>query len=263
MPDNEHPRQQDKDESQEFLDSLPELKSGEKYAFGCHPGVPCFNACCGDLNLMLTPYDVLRLRRHLAKPSRDFLQGWCEVAPAGNAGFPMARLRMLDNSRRSCPFVRKEGCSVYADRPGACRTYPLGRAARMADDGSVIEQFFIVREPHCKGFEETSEWTSAEWLADQGLEPYNAMNDRYMVLINRVAGLGRGLDQKMTGLAVLALYQLDDFQRFIGQMRVFERVQLSEDRQRAILGDEEQTLGFALDWLELMLFGECEGLEKC
>ncbi|MBU1247988.1 MAG: YkgJ family cysteine cluster protein [Proteobacteria bacterium] len=250
------------DESQEFLDSLPELKKGETYAFACHPGVECFNACCGDLNLMLTPYDVYRLRKELEKPSRDFIQGYCEVAAAGNAGFPMAQLRMLDNPKRSCPFVRSAGCSVYGNRPGACRTYPLGRAARMANDGSVIEQYFIVQESHCKGFEEDKQWTSQEWLADQGMEEYNEFNDQYMVLINRFAGLGMQLDAKKLNIAFLALYQLDDFQQFIRQMKLFDRVLVSEERQAAILADELEALRFGLDWIELMLFGESENLER-
>lgn len=250
------------DESQDFLDNLPELKKGEKYVFNCHLGVECLNACCGDLDLMLTPYDVYRLRKELNKPSREFIQAFCEVAAAGNAGFPMARLRMLDNAGHSCPFVRTQGCSVYGNRPGACRTYPLGRAARMSDVGDVIEQYFIVCEDHCKGFGEPNEWTSAQWLADQGLEEYNAFNDRYMVLIGRYAATGMQLDAQKLNICFLALYQLDDFQRFILEMRLFERVQVDDERKKRILDDELEALSFGLDWMELMLFGESENLEK-
>ena len=31
------------------------------FTFACHPGVPCFTECCRELDLALTPYDVLRL----------------------------------------------------------------------------------------------------------------------------------------------------------------------------------------------------------
>lgn len=250
------------DEAQDFLNNLPELKKGEKYAFLCEPGVECFNACCGDLDLMLTPYDVFRLRKELGKASRDFIQGYCEVAAAGSAGFPMAKLRMQDDAKRSCPFVRTEGCSVYGNRPGACRTYPLGRAARMTNDGDIVEQYFVVQEDHCKGFGAESKWSSQEWLADQGLEEYNEFNDRYMLLINRYAGLGLSLDAKKLNICFLALYQLDDFQKFILQMRLFERVNVSDERKKRILEDELEALSFGLDWMELMLFGESENLEN-
>ena len=53
------------DASRELLDSLPELKPDETFCFDCNPDVPCFNRCCAELTLPLTPYDVLRLRRNL------------------------------------------------------------------------------------------------------------------------------------------------------------------------------------------------------
>ena len=42
------------------------------FTFACHPEVPCFNQCCRRLNLVLTPYDVLRLKNHLGMSSEEF-----------------------------------------------------------------------------------------------------------------------------------------------------------------------------------------------
>ena len=61
------------DASRELLDSLPELKPDETFCFDCNPDVPCFNRCCAELTLPLTPYDVLRLRRNLGLGSEEFL----------------------------------------------------------------------------------------------------------------------------------------------------------------------------------------------
>ena len=55
------------------LDALPALGADDRLGFACHPGVPCFNACCRDLDLLLYPYDVLRLRRALGLDSPGFL----------------------------------------------------------------------------------------------------------------------------------------------------------------------------------------------
>ena len=55
----------EKDASREFMENLPELEPGKTFCFACHPEVPCFNRCCAELTLPLTPYDVLRLRRHM------------------------------------------------------------------------------------------------------------------------------------------------------------------------------------------------------
>lgn len=251
-----------RDETQEFLDHLPELRPGATFQFACHPQVPCFNACCSDLTLMLTPYDVLRLRRGLGMASREFIRPFCEVAAQGTAGFPTVRLRMLENDRRACPFVREAGCSVYENRPSACRTYPLGRATRLDDAGQPMEQFFVVKEPHCRGFEQQRQWSSETWLANQGLEDYNRFNDRLMELMSRVRRAGRSLDQKQVNLAFLALYQPDDFRRFVQDMGVLSHVVLDPERERAMLQSEEAMLEFGMDWLELALIGRCATLAR-
>ncbi|MCM0754786.1 YkgJ family cysteine cluster protein [Desulfovibrio aminophilus] len=249
-----------KDATEQFLDSLPELKPGETFRFACHPGVPCFNACCGDLNLMLTPYDTLRLRRGLGGlPSRLFVEKLAEISARAD-GFPTMRLRMEEGARKPCPFVRPEGCSIYADRPGACRTYPLGRATRPGEDGVLLEQFFVVREPHCRGFEQEGEWTAESWLKDQGLEPYNEANDRYMRLVADWRAAGRGLDSRRAGMVFLALYQPDDFQRFLRDMKMFERLEAEPGREERVMADEEAALDFGLDWLRLTLLGQAVNL---
>jgi hypothetical protein len=50
------------------------LKNHQTFCFTCSPQVACFNACCRDLNQVLTPYDVLCLKEFLNMPSGDFLE---------------------------------------------------------------------------------------------------------------------------------------------------------------------------------------------
>ncbi len=250
----------DFDATKRFLESLPEVGQEEEFAFACHPEVPCFNACCSDLTLMLTPYDVLRLRKHLQISSNEFFTDHGEMHMAPDTGLPLCHLRMCDDSRKSCPFVRKEGCSVYPDRPAACRTYPLGRATRPGENGSIQERFFLVREPHCQGFAQKKTWTPKTWLKDQGLKPYNAANDRYMRFLAKVKGLGTPVSTKQANVAALALFQLDNFQHFLQDSHLLEAFEI-EDAQRArIFKEEEQRLFFALDWLELILLKHSETL---
>jgi Fe-S-cluster containining protein len=251
----------DADATQAFLDSLPEVKPGESFRFACHPGVACFNACCGDLTLVLTPYDVYRLRKHLGLSSRDFIAAHAEAALAPDTGYPVFRLKMReDAAHKPCPFVTQRGCSVYPDRPGACRTYPIGRATKLDAAGEVVEQFFLVREDHCRGFAEDREWTPETWTADQGLRVYESMNDRLMRLLARQRELGVPLPQKKAGMVALALYQLDNFQKFVNDVHLLDRLELSEERKAGVLADEEKALDFALDWLGLALYGEAGGL---
>jgi len=56
-----------------ILEGTKRLAAGQTFAFTCHPGVPCFNACCADVNIILTPLDVLRLARSRGLHTREFL----------------------------------------------------------------------------------------------------------------------------------------------------------------------------------------------
>lgn len=253
------------DETREFLENLPELGQEDRFCFDCNPGVPCFNQCCAELTLPLTPFDVLRLRRNLGMTAEEFLHLHSTMSNYPDTGFPMPMLRMLEGPGEPCPFVSQAGCTVYEDRPGACRCYPLGRGTRLTDNG-VAEKFFMVREPHCHGFDKGTDRTPAEWFADQELVEYNLANDRYMRLMAMVKATGKPLDQRMANMVLLCLFQVDKFRELIGKMRIFSRVELDAARQDAIMADslegDKVALEFALDWVELVLFGKSAGLEK-
>ncbi|QLA16359.1 YkgJ family cysteine cluster protein [Desulfolutivibrio sulfoxidireducens] len=255
--------QQATDATQAFLDSLPELGPGESFRFACHPSVPCFNACCGDLNLMLTPYDTLRLRRSLRLGAGEFARLYANLTLTPDTGFPMLALEMLPNKpRKPCPFVSEKGCLVYENRPGACRTYPLGRATRLDDNGQVVEQYFVVREPHCRGFQESTSWDAPSWLKDQGLTDYYHFNDRYMRLMALARTHGIRLAQKQANMVFLAQYTPDAFQDFIVRMNLFEHLLMDPSLPERILADEVACLEFGLDWLELLFFGSSPTLAR-
>lgn len=255
----------DKDLSQRFLDEHEELAPGQGFQFACHPGVPCFGACCSALDLMLMPYDALRLRRATGQSSREFVREYADMTALPGVGLPLLHLHMQDTAAKRCPFSRADfTCAVYENRPSACRTYPLGRATRPGAQG-VEEQIFVIREPHCKGFAETSQWNPATWMTDQGLGAYNASNDRFMALASSLRGqaecTGQRLGQQQAGMAGLALYQPDDFQRFLVGSQLMDRLDMSAARRDAVLHDEEACLDFGFDWLELSLLGQTEHLQ--
>ena len=255
----------DMDDSREFLENLPELGADETFCFDCNPQVPCFNRCCAELTLPLTPYDVARLRRHLGIDSEEFLSAFAAMRSFPDTGFPLPMLRMLQGPGEPCPFVGPAGCSVYEDRPGACRCYPLGRGTKMAG-GGVSERFFLVREDHCHGFDQGSTRTPRQWFADQELEDYNAANDRYMRLMAMVRATGKPLEARLVTMSVLCLYQLDKFRELITRMRIFEHVDADAARQAAVMEDspvgDAAALDFGLDWMELVIFGKSRGLNR-
>lgn len=165
-----------------------------KFQFKCHKDIPCFTKCCAALNLLLTPYDILRLKNRMNIPSDFFLDKYTDSKVDNRSRFPMVYLRMSDGEREDCPFLDKnDGCIVYEDRPGSCRIYPVGRAtAKPEGKGTVTERFFLVREDHCMGFNEGKQWTVQEWMNNEGLEQYNFMNDQWMEIITSMKDLGSG-----------------------------------------------------------------------
>ena len=105
---------------------------------------------------MLTPYDILRMKKRLNLSSEEFLAIYTELRILEKTDLPIVTLKLLDDEQKSCPFVRdEEGCIIYADRPTTCRYYPLGIASlSYTEQREGDEFFFFIKEPHCKGFDE-------------------------------------------------------------------------------------------------------------
>jgi hypothetical protein len=159
------------------------LSPTDRFRFACGETVPCFNACCRDLNQFLTPYDILRLKRNLSMTSREFLTAYVAIHAGPQTGLPVAAFRETAGDH-PCPFVDASGCRVYPDRPSSCRIYPIARMiSRSRETGEITAHYALLKEAHCRGFEEGREWRVAEWLANQGVDPYNEMNDRLLEII--------------------------------------------------------------------------------
>ena len=190
---------------------LTPLPPDPRFAFDCRPGVSCFNACCRDLSQALTPYDVLRLARGLDLRTGEFLRRYALIGTGPGSGLPVVSLAPADPQQLTCPFLTPQGCRVYADRPSSCRTYPLVRLVRRSrDTGQLKEDFMLLREPHCRGFESGRSWTPAEWVESQGLAPFQAENDLLLELIAFKNRFHPGpLAPRAAAEAAAALYDAD------------------------------------------------------
>ena len=199
-------------------EEMSELGLDDSFSFACDPDVSCFNACCRDLNQFLTPYDVLRLARHLGMASGEFLGRYTAVHTGPQTGLPVVTLKPGDNVFLICPFVSEAGCRVYSDRPASCRIYPLIRVlARSRETGETYARYMLLKEPHCKGFDRGTPQTVRQWMADQGLSPYNRMNDALMSVIALKNQMLEGpLPKPLADFFYAACYDLDGFR---GQLK--------------------------------------------
>jgi hypothetical protein len=198
--------------------SLPQnvrrLGDDEVFKFSCHPKVACFTDCCRQLDLALTPYDVLRLRRSLGISATEFLERYAIVEKTDTDIFPQVVLAMVDDGQASCPFVNENGCLVYHDRPGACRTYPVGRGAYLDEKGRAAELFVLLTEPHCHGFAAGPGVTINHWVAEQELAVYNEANDLLMTILHhRRIKEGFRANERQQKQFLNTLYDLETFRQ--------------------------------------------------
>lgn len=234
-----------------------QVTADQQFVFACHPNVPCFTECCRELDLALTPYDVLRLKRSLNISSTQFLEQYVIIEWEEPQLFPTCYLTMVDDGRASCVFVHASGCSVYQDRPGSCRAYPVGRGASIHREKAVVESLVMIREPHCKGFAETNGQTITSYLLAQGIEAYNQFNDALLPLLQhpKIQQQEFRPSRQQLDQYILALYDLDQFRKDIADGHISPHTPLAPKHLKGIAGDDEELLLLGIDWLMQEFFG--------
>jgi Fe-S-cluster containining protein len=246
------------DIKREFPEGMVPL-GNSVFHFRCEPDVKCFMTCCRRLDLILYPYDVIRLKNRLSMSSEEFMRRHTRLGPGSHPFFPAVMLLMAANEEQACPFLDKEGCTVYEDRPTACRTYPLERAVdRNPSRGRPREYYFMTNHPYCLGHREKKEWTVKTWLKDQKVQQYNAVNDLWAevdTLFAQNPWQGEGVGGPRQQLAFMVCYNIDAFRSFALENKLFDRFKLGNSRRRILEHDDEALLKFGFDWLKLILGG--------
>jgi Fe-S-cluster containining protein len=237
--------------------TLIPLSLDDTFKFSCNAGVPCFNECCKDVNQFLSPYDVLRLKRHFGMTSGEFLEKYTTQHIGPETGLPVVCLKTDPADGFTCPFVSAEGCRVYDSRPSSCRTYPLARMlSRSRETGRITIQYGLLIEPHCLGHGQDRGQSVREWIASQDIAAYDAMNDRMMDIISLKNRLIPGpLDLKSRHLFSMACYDLDAFRKYLADNFSHQRLGLNAESWQLLLEDDVALLKFSLNWLKQTLFG--------
>jgi len=239
------------------------LGPDSKFQFKCHKEVSCFTKCCRGIDIMLTPYDVILLKKRLGLSSEEFIAIYTELKLLEKTDLPVVTLKMLDDDRKSCPFVKDErGCIIYEDRPTTCRYYPLGVASLSHEAEESQEQndgqdfFFFVKEPHCMGFEEEKEWTVTEWRRDQGVDIHDEVNAEWTDLIVRKRSFPASMkfSEKSKQMYFTGCYNLDKFRDFVFKSSFLTLYDIDDQTLEEIKEDDMKLLNFSCKWLKEILF---------
>jgi len=243
---------------EQILKEYPRLSRDDKFTFKCHPGVPCYNECCADINIFLTPYDIIRLKNNLGITSDEFLKQYTISPFDQNLKYPVMLLKMRDDEKKSCHFVAEKGCTVYEDRPWACRMYPVGLASPGENHEELDKEFyFLLEESSCKGHLEKNEQSISEWLKDQGIEEYDKMGRYFKDLtLHKFFREGGNLEPAKVEMFHTVCYNIDKFRDFIFGSTFLDKFEIDENTQKKIKTDDVELLNFGYQWLRFALFGE-------
>lgn len=239
-----------------ILNDYPRLGQDDEFRFRCGKDLDCFTHCCQDVSIVLTPYDVLRMKRARGISSSEFLDKHT-ISPFTKEQKIPAVLLKMDPETNKCPFVNENGCSIYAHRPWACRMYPLGVADPKTPTPADQRFHFLLREDLCHGHGQGAAITVRQWIAEQGIEQYDMMGQSFKeLMLHDFWDRGEELTPRQMGMYFMACYDLDRFRRFVFDSKFLEMFDVDEDRVEAIRTDEAELLEFAMQWLRFSLFKE-------
>jgi len=236
---------------------LKPIAETDTFRFACHPGVACFNRCCHDIDVVLTPFDVVRLKKKLGLRSDEFLARYTLFQPYKDTDVVLLKLRVVDENDRRCVFLGPEGCTVYEARPVVCRNYPTGLATQNPLEGQSARPYFIIEEEMCRGHYEGPSWTIAEWKENQGATELDRLNRPWLELVARLKALKLkdDKDQKMN-IFVMVSFDVDTFRHLVFGSSFLSRFDVGPATTESIRQDDEELLKFGFKWLQFVLFNE-------
>jgi len=227
--------------------------------FRCHRDIKCWNACCSNIDIPLTPYDILRLKKRLNLSSGEFLKQYSVPFEMDKDGMPGVKLKAVEGGS-ACQFMKPEGCGVYEDRPTACRYYPVALLTmRRSDEFFDRSAYALVKESHCLGHFENKTQTIEEYRTEQGVDEYDqkAHGWRQLVVKRKSAGPAIGKPTPVSNqLFFMASYDIDRFRAFVMSPSFNETYSIPVEQMAALVADDEALLEFGVSFLRHTLFGE-------
>lgn len=239
---------------------MPQQLAGDHLIqFRCHKDIACFNACCQNIDITLTPYDLLRLKRHFGITSQEVLSSFTVPFEMDSDGMPGVKLRTSDDTMR-CPMVTDAGCSIYEDRPTACRYYPVAMLSMRKTGATFDEQSYaLVREAHCLGHDEPREITIDDYRREQQIDTFDELARGWRQLILKKKSLGPKVgkpSKRSLQLFFLASYNIDGFRDFVTSPGFRATYDLDDAEFERLTADDDTLLQFGFRLLRQVLFGE-------
>ena len=128
-------------------------------------------ACCHGAHIPLDPHEIARLARNLKMQTGEFIAG--HLIEGG--------IVLKNRVDGACSMLREGNCSVYADRPTICRTYPLSRRTRAG-----VEEFLKPKLLSASKGIYGASGTVDGFLKAHDADSFAAASDRYFNLVKQI-----------------------------------------------------------------------------
>jgi Fe-S-cluster containining protein len=238
-----------------YKQAQPSVLSLESaFKFRCHADLPCFNQCCRTPTIILSPYDILRLKNFLGITSGEFLKRYTRRLTEERSNLPLIFQDPYRYPERGCPFAGAHGCTVYTQRPAACRLFPLTMGSQLTEQG-VVDYYFSRRLAYCRGFAGDAAWTVASWRASQGFDEYDRERRPWLeILLKQGASGPAGVDARRQELVATLSYDLDACRRRLTEPGYLPDDALEGEDREALQTDDLALLKFAYRSLKKILW---------
>jgi Fe-S-cluster containining protein len=238
------------------------LSLHSSFNFHCRDGLACFNQCCRTPTIILSPYDILRLKHCLGITSGEFLKRYTRQEIEERSKLPLVFLDPYRSPESGCPFVGAAGCRVYPHRPAACRLFPITMGSQLTEHG-VVDYYFCRRLDYCQGFATDVQWTVASWKTNQGFEEYEAGRREWLqILLRQGLKEPRQVDARVQDLFATIAYDLDQFRRLIFESAFLQGYDVDDKTLEDLKKSDLALLKFSYRFLQAVLFPEDGELVK-
>jgi len=231
------------------------LSLQSRFTFRCHNGLACFNRCCRTPTIILSPYDILRLRQFLGITSGEFLKRYTRRETEDMSNLPLVFLDPFRPTGEGCPFLGDTGCRVYSHRPTACRLFPITMGSQLTEKG-VVDYYFCRKLDYCQGFASDKEWTVESWQASEGFEEYDQGRRAWLELMLK-QGLRGPVDARVQEFFATMAYDLDKVRQLLSEPAFRQASDVDAAVWEALNTGTSDTalLDFSCRYLQSVLFG--------
>ena len=242
------------------------LQAIDTFCFSCHKSVSCWNRCCHNADVTLTPADILTLSKKLGIKPAEFLARYTYPAMWEKSDLPVAKLRSkIDEDSGACIFLAgEEGCGVYDARPVTCRYYPMGLASvKMMGAEQKEDFYFLVKESHCQGHAENKQQTVAAFRAEQGVEGFDEINRGWIDIMMKMVSWrsvggpnAKQVSPQTKKMFFMVSTDVHAFRRFVFETRFLNTYLIDQAVVDLLRTDDVALLKLGFDWLKNVLFNE-------